>query len=77
MYRDKSRINREGLNPTPEVIITEHDQTEISNLQTLVESRNMFNGKKYTRHRTMWKRLAHRGQVDAKETSIVIYITKC
>ena len=46
MYRDKSRINREGLNPTPEVIIAEHDQTEISNLQTLVESRNMFNGKK-------------------------------
>jgi len=49
MYRDKSRINREGLNPTPEVIITEHDQTEISNLQTLVESRNMFNGKKNIR----------------------------
>ena len=77
MCRDKSRINREGLNPTPEVIIAEHDQTEISNLQTLVESRNKFNGKQYTRHRTMWRRLAHRGQVDAKEASIVIYITNC
>ena len=25
----------------------------------------------------MWRRLAHRGQVDAKEASIVIYITNC
>jgi hypothetical protein len=49
MCRDKSRINREGLNPNPEVIITEHEQTEISNLKTLVESRNKFNGKKNIR----------------------------